>query len=464
MPRKPQDFTENMLRTLPIETGEYVVADRGLRLRIYPSGTKAWSYFKTAPNGQRKTISLGTYPSVSLKQARALADRSLGEMLKTGHDIATNKKGIIFGAYISSKSYLSWSKSNRKAHSTIMQNLQNLVPVWFHRKSLDVFTNDDFQLFVDGRLKEGVKEQTINRNLNNIRSVFKRAFLDHTLKNNPMDRFQNLKEPEVAEKLSFTDDERRRLITAARDRTLPQAKARQHMEFFIELGLQTGMRKGELHAIKWKHFKNESLETVNVPEEIFKDSKSRLFQQVKRTITHMTIDNSKDAKKQVDIDFKEENELRWYVDVDGTFTKSGKSRTIPVPDELIKRLREYLWSREEESIHKKFSDAAFPDENLNIVRTKDSTVMSYFEELDIIPYKDCKTAFQSLHKLAGLPKGTFIHTMRHDFCTRKIKQKIDIYTVKRLAGHQDIRTTMRYLHALDSKDFSAFDKLDHNLI
>jgi site-specific recombinase XerD len=38
--------------------------------------------------------------------------------------------------------------------------------------------------------------------------------------------------------------------------------------------------------------------------------------------------------------------------------------------------------------------------------------------------------------------------MRHDFCTQLVKKGIDIYTVQRLAGHADIRTTMRYVHAL----------------
>ena len=49
--------------------------------------------------------------------------------------------------------------------------------------------------------------------------------------------------------------------------------------------------------------------------------------------------------------------------------------------------------------------------------------------------------------------------MRHDFCTQLVLKGIDIYTVQRLAGHADIRTTMRYVNALEKKDFEALEDL-----
>ena len=47
---------------------------------------------------------------------------------------------------------------------------------------------------------------------------------------------------------------------------------------------------------------------------------------------------------------------------------------------------------------------------------------------------------------------------------QKIKQGVDIYTVQRLAGHADIRTTMQYLHNLQETDFSALDNLEYNYL
>ena len=471
MPRKPTVFSESLINSLPAEHIEYVRSHNGLRIRVYPNGTKSWSYFKTAPNGYRKSIHLGTFPSVSYKQARELADRNLGEMLKTGHDIAIDKKGITFGDYMTSKSYISWSKSNRDAHESIMRNLTDVVPTWIHRKPFNLFTNEDFQMFVDDRLSgkgfdKPVKKSTINRNLNNIRSVFKRAFLDSTIKENPMERFQNLKESEESTKRSLTDDERKRFIAVVRDTTLPQADRRKHMEFFVELGLCTGMRKGEMlvdkdgnKGLRWKHFKNDSMQTIDLDDRLFEDDqmKSRLFQAVEKTVTKITLHD--DKKLPLDIEYAEQGNIRWYIDLEGIDTKSGKNRKIGVPNHLVDRIRKYLWAREEESIRAKYKDALTIDEGMNLLRANSPTVMGVFDEITVFPFKDCNNSFGTLCNIAGL-KNVSIHTMRHDFCTKLITIGIDIYTVKRLAGHADIRTTMKYLHNLDDKDFSALEKLN----
>ena len=110
MPRKSEQFTESLIKSLLPEDKEYVKADNGLRIRVYPNGTKTWSFFKTAPNGVRKTVPIGDYPSISLKQAREVANRILGDMLKEGHDIATTKTGVTFGEYMLSENYTRWSR------------------------------------------------------------------------------------------------------------------------------------------------------------------------------------------------------------------------------------------------------------------------------------------------------------------------------------------------------------------
>ncbi len=471
MPRKPTVFSESLIKSLPAEEIEYVRSHNGLRIRVYPNGTKAWSYFKTAPNGSRKSIHLGIYPSISYKQARELADRNLGEMLKTGHDISLGKNVIKFGEYITSNGYLSWSRSNRDAHESIMSNLTDVVPVWIHRKPLNLFTNEDFQKFVDDRLSgkgfdKPVKKSTINRNLNNIRSVFKRAFIDRIIKENPMETFKNLKESEESIKRSLTDDERQRFIAITRDATLPQADKRKHMELFVELGLCTGMRKGEMlidkngnKGLRWKHFKNDSMQTIDLDDRLFEEDKmkTRLFQAVKKTVTKMSL--SDNEKLPLDIEYVEQGKIRWYVDLEGIDVKTGKNRKIGIPNHLVERIRKYLWKREEESIRAKYKDALTVDEGMNLLRGNSPTVMGVFDDIPVFPFKDCDNSFGTLCNIAGL-KNVSIHTMRHDFCTRLIMKGVDIYTVKRLAGHADIRTTMKYLHSLDDKDFTALEKLN----
>ena len=474
MPKQSISFTEKYIRDLPIpETGDRTYNDRGLKMRVYSTGSKKWSYFKQAPNGVRKTIPIGEYPSISVKQAREVADRLLGDMLKEGHDIATNKKGITFGEYMLSDKYQRWSRTTRVAHKSIMDNLKNVVPTWIHRKQLKHFSNEDFERFVEDRqlgkgYEKPAKASTINRNLNNIRSVFRHAYDNKEIKENPMDRFSNLTETQAKEKLSLTSDERKRLVMMARDRTLPQADTRRHMELFIELGLSTGMRNGELvwdaknksrgnqpTGLQWKHIKNDDMQTTELPF----PTGNKLYQTVKNTVTELTIDKTKKASKlPVDIKYAEKGKIRWYVDIPGTFTKNNKNRKVGIPDHLVERIRDYLWEREGELIKTKYKDALMHDENMNVIRADHTTAMNVFDEMPIIPFKYVDTSFNNLCSMAGLTDIT-IHSMRHDFCTQLVKKGTDIYTVQRLAGHADIRTTMRYVHALERKDFEALENL-----
>lgn len=50
-------------------------------------------------------------------------------------------------------------------------------------------------------------------------------------------------------------------------------------------------------------------------------------------------------------------------------------------------------------------------------------------------------------KRAGIKKqGVCLHSLRHSFATHLLALNTDVYTVQRLMGHDDIRTTMEYFH------------------
>ena len=54
---------------------------RGLYLRVQPSGAKGW-LFRYSINGRRREIGLGTYPIVSLREARLKCDKRRGMIAK----------------------------------------------------------------------------------------------------------------------------------------------------------------------------------------------------------------------------------------------------------------------------------------------------------------------------------------------------------------------------------------------
>ena len=62
---------------------------------------------------------------------------------------------------------------------------------------------------------------------------------------------------------------------------------------------------------------------------------------------------------------------------------------------------------------------------------------------------EVKTAFNNSKRKAELNSEVTFHSLRHTFCTRALESFGNIDTVKKLAGHSDIRTTQQYLHLLD---------------
>ena len=70
-----------------------------------------------------------------------------------------------------------------------------------------------------------------------------------------------------------------------------------------------------------------------------------------------------------------------------------------------------------------------------------------------------RKSFARYAKRAGI-SGT-PHTLRHSFATQFIRDGGSVYTLKRILGHSDIKTTERYIHAASVDDMAAaLDKMD----
>lgn len=61
---------------------------------------------------------------------------------------------------------------------------------------------------------------------------------------------------------------------------------------------------------------------------------------------------------------------------------------------------------------------------------------------------------------AGLEKHITMHIARHSFATMLINNKVDIYTVSKLLGHSDVRTTSIYARLMDRTMEEAIESLN----
>ncbi|PSF12407.1 phage integrase [Marinobacter shengliensis] len=88
------------------------------------------------------------------------------------------------------------------------------------------------------------------------------------------------------------------------------------------------------------------------------------------------------------------------------YTKSGKSRSVPLSEKLYKEL------------------------------------------IEEVPFVSCSAAFRKAIERAkiDLPRGQLTHVCRHTFASHFVMKGGDILTLQKILGHSDIKLTMRYAH------------------
>lgn len=68
--------------------------------------------------------------------------------------------------------------------------------------------------------------------------------------------------------------------------------------------------------------------------------------------------------------------------------------------------------------------------------------------------------FKETLQKTGIKKPANVHTLRHSYATHLLEQGVDILTLRDLLGHEDITTTMQYLHVAQIGKKPAHSPLD----
>ncbi|MDY6863877.1 MAG: integron integrase [Thermodesulfobacteriota bacterium] len=160
--------------------------------------------------------------------------------------------------------------------------------------------------------------------------------------------------------------------------------------------------------------------------------------------------------------------------------KGNKDRAAPLPEMLHPELKSHLEKVKKvhaidlktgngsvympNALAKKFPNASkewawqyvFPSKNLSL------DPRAQIVRRHHITSRALQKAMSQALKKSGIPKKATIHTLRHSFATHLLQDGYDIRTVQELLGHNDVKTTMIYLHILrnlEGKVISPLEKL-----
>ncbi|WP_228479218.1 tyrosine-type recombinase/integrase [Flavobacterium soyangense] len=124
--------------------------------------------------------------------------------------------------------------------------------------------------------------------------------------------------------------------------------------------------------------------------------------------------------------------------------KGKKDRYVPLSVHLIRGLKTYI-------------EAEKPEEYLfngqPIERAGGDFDSRYSQ-------RGVQWAVKQVAKAAGVKKEVHTHTLRHSYATHLLEDGMDIMTLKDLLGHQNIETTMEYLHIAQLESQRIFSPLD----
>jgi integrase len=197
-------------------------------------------------------------------------------------------------------------------------------------------------------------------------------------------------------------------LTPEQARLLLQKVREHHLEALLTLALTTGMRKGEILALRWQDI---NLQKGNL--------------QIRRTLSYMAHYGFKEGEP-----------------------KTAKSkRTIALPQFVIETLKRHYTLQQEARLQASEAwdehDLVFPNKHGGFIVPM--TLANHFTRLLVE---------------IGLPHIRF-HDLRHSAATLLLSMGVPAKVVQEILGHSTFSTTMdRYSHVLPSMQQEAMEKMD----
>lgn len=216
---------------------------KGFILRVQPSGST--SFICEYTRGKRITI--GKANVLTLTAARNKAKEILGRF-SVGEPIGgDNKNRKTLGDYIH-QDYGLWALSSMRTGKHRLHELK-LYFGYLYDQPIAQITPWLIEKWRLGEFNRGIKSATVHRNETTLRAAINKAVEWGFIATSPLKGFKPLKVEDNRIVSYLTSAAESRLLAALNDRELRVAD---HLKTMVLLSLHTGLRRGELLALKWQ--------------------------------------------------------------------------------------------------------------------------------------------------------------------------------------------------------------------
>ena len=281
---------------------------------------------------------------------------------------------------------------------------KHIIPLLGYYR-IDKLVSADIQAFINNRVDNGFSYSTIKKDYNAINAALRLAVERDYLYKNPCNSVSLPKQikREKSDIEHFTDSEVNLIVKSAIYKYSTGRYKYKH-GYAIILLLNTGMRVGELLALKWHNVNFEN----------------------KQIYIEETRGQIKDRA----------SEEHKYISVDRSTKTQSSCRYIPINEKA-----------EEALIY--FKSLGYS--NSYVMANSDNNV---------ITYRNLFRVLSNILKDNNINHGS-LHTLRHTFATNLFKSGVDIKVISELLGHSDISITYNiYTHVIKEQKKKAVEVLD----